>query len=444
MAIKGESSESLALMLPSVDFPLDGEGNEILNAASYASDQIQRLVIEALKYQRLALRRLGLTYLPLDIQRDVGLHRAQPLDFAALETASLLANSGVEVPKHLSPSLPSVYHFDCFRRMPNLNFFDKLYAAGFTEIDATDQAAPNLHEENSMTPIQTHFANGIYLIFTSDSSWEHMMVTVGWFLQKCAPTYFRQPRFWPNVLFSIAIGIQPAGNGIRDCITTLLSLALRSCDPNQQDICNCFCSSGGCLPSRSFLHCKIPRKYHHVVIRYDYRMVKGCPKRTRQNLDRSLISWLDICTGSLDEGQRQEYLNDAVRLEVFDRLGMTHTCCELGDEFFRPKKPHLIRKSPDEIHVIQKEEEDFLQQLELIMETFEAFCEKWTATNHEILDGCQLMLDQWWGMLDEILPDLVEDRCFHRYPREWGVSEAEYRMQQAEFEERVVFLKNKP
>ncbi|KAK7414547.1 hypothetical protein QQX98_006574 [Neonectria punicea] len=51
-----------------------------------------------------------------------------------------------------------------------------------------------------------------------------------------------------------------------------------------------------------------------------------CRKRSQRDLDRLLSIFLNVNDATQD--QIELYEIEAVRLELFDRLGMTHTCCD--------------------------------------------------------------------------------------------------------------------
>lgn len=157
--------------------------------------------------------------------------------------------------------------------------------------------------------------------------------------------------------------------------------ALERCSADQSDACQCFCSVAGCLPSRLFLQPEGPHDY-----------LSWTP---RAILDKRLFLWFELC--QLSEDQEARYVEDAVRLEVFTRLGMTHTCCAHAKEIGHGIS--WIRKlKSDDIKEIQLEESELKDHLHLIMEAYVSFSKDfkdWDAA-----------LSKWWITLGGILPDL--------------------------------------
>lgn len=158
--------------------------------------------------------------------------------------------------------------------------------------------------------------------------------------------------------------------------------ALERCSADQVDVCRCFCSVAGCLPSRLFLQSRGFRTLYRLRIH-------------RAVLDERLFLWFELCR--LSEEQKARYVEDAVRLEAFTRLGMTHTCCHLSDEsVWTFNRSH--KYTSDDIKEIQFEECELKGHLDLIMAAYRCFSkgfENWNAG-----------LSKWWILLGGILPDL--------------------------------------
>lgn len=158
--------------------------------------------------------------------------------------------------------------------------------------------------------------------------------------------------------------------------------ALERCSADQVDVCRCFCSVAGCLPSRLFLQSRGFRTLYRLRI-------------PRAVLDERLLLWFGLCR--LSEEQKARYVEDAVRLEAFTRLGMTHTCCHLSDESvwtFSGSHTH----TSDDIKEIQFEECELRGHLDLIMAAYRCF-----SKGFENWNAC---LSKWWTLLEGILPDL--------------------------------------
>ncbi|KAL8839091.1 MAG: hypothetical protein Q9170_001873 [Blastenia crenularia] len=113
-----------------------------------------------------------------------------------------------------------------------------------------------------------------------------------------------------------------------------------------------------------------------------------------------LDGWIKLF--DLTEAQLELSYRIICRLEVFDRLGMTHTCCRLdckGDRVCVPRSEQMQ---------LQDEDIELKQQLDLILKAYEQSCRRYGGS---ITDFWKL----WWHRLDEILPDLAsEQRCGSR------------------------------
>ncbi|KAK3689428.1 hypothetical protein B0T22DRAFT_440909 [Podospora appendiculata] len=125
------------------------------------------------------------------------------------------------------------------------------------------------------------------------------------------------------------------------------------------------------------------------------------------------------------------YIEDAVRVEVFDRLGMLHTCCkDVPDSFAEynkikrpcvrvPRESRDIEDAEDERQETKDEDTDLRRQLDMIMISFRNFARRHAGTGEELLSS-------WWSVLDEILPGIhVREWChgpqpWEEYSQEWA------------------------
>lgn len=222
---------------------------------------------------------------------------------------------------------------------------------------------------------------------------------IRWFLERGAIPIFDEPRYIPNVLFTLArcfYQMHEVRTGVRchavpwmDDIQEVVRLALTGCELTQGDGCNCPCSLEGCLPLYRFLRCE---KAPHCP---EFR----CDRWDQRTLDGLLIKWLRICDGTKEE--EATYCREAVRLEVFDRLEMTHVCC-----MHRCLTKIIKRPDQQTCADIRDEENELVLQLDLIMEAFAQFWEKIGDTTEE-------SLRKWWRLMQGILPEpKPHQRCY--------------------------------
>jgi len=165
-------------------------------------------------------------------------------------------------------------------------------------------------------------------------------------------------------------------------VASLVKTLATRCDATERDGCECFCSQGGCLPLRSFL------------IRKAFR-----PSLLRDTRHLILQEWCEGCL--LDGALTALYFEDAVRVEVFERLGMAHTCCHMAplsiSHSIRPEGMRCV--SDEERHQLQDEDSELHEQLGLVMKAYRRYAQEHVNWPREDT------LKGWWPLLDEILPE---------------------------------------
>ena len=288
----------------------------------------------------------------------------------------------------LDTSKISRYHFLDERRGAT-QLLDTLYASGDTAID--------LKNRNQETPLLYRLSR-LRNCF-SDFVPEGMM----WFLERGASPNFDAPNCWPNVYFYYPLAISSNMTSL-DRLDSLPVLCRSLCDPLRTDGCQCYCSSQGCLSLHLTWTCKMSEDHRN----WHYR---NCIGRTRIELE-SLKDWARI-TG-VQRCQMVILCAETCRREIFDRLGMAHTCCRIGLSWKRTNRElfglnpglfHRVLFSDDERERLQDEDGELKKQLNMIMKAY--------ARMHEISSGnLEEFWEWWWQTLDEILPDLLpEERC---------------------------------
>ncbi|MCJ1236848.1 hypothetical protein MMC14_004830 [Varicellaria rhodocarpa] len=112
----------------------------------------------------------------------------------------------------------------------------------------------------------------------------------------------------------------------------------------------------------------------------------------------ALETWLGLCR--LDEAQSGFYYEEACQLEVFDLLGMAHTCCA-----YKGLEARLPEESREQL---REEDEDLKAQLGLIMQAYRK------GVKRHVGDLKEFWIN-WMQKLNEILPELApEERCRRR------------------------------
>jgi hypothetical protein len=126
-------------------------------------------------------------------------------------------------------------------------------------------------------------------------------------------------------------------------------------------------------------------------------------------------------TSSADEEVEELYFEEATRLELFNRLGMVHTCCSSG----KPARSHA------EIKRLQDDDSELKTQLDLLMTSYRNSrqtrpaledglvylttleCGCWNETDRwreYITGGLLAHWDWWWSKASQILPDKLAFR----------------------------------
>lgn len=248
------------------------------------------LLIQKLVESRLELQQLALKELPETCLERLGYHeqkQAQPSpDYNALEVFRQLEAQKVQVPRSLWPgSLTTLYHH------PGMTVFlaERLYDAGFHNIDEPD--------ENGWVPL-------IHTICHWDS-WISFHLAE-WHLRKGS----RLPQSLPYIDFLYQV--TDFTRSVSQCVWIKKDSAIfgplrvfQELHPEgveQHDSCSCWCSTSGCTP---------------------VGIVLG---QSRYFADSQLWLFSLARYSSLGLSLDKDTFTDICRLEVFDRLGMAHTC----------------------------------------------------------------------------------------------------------------------
>ena len=362
---------------------------------------------------RQTLKALATENLPQDETIKLGLLSKEILDSSAPAIYRELQKRRIRVLQLFDPVFPldgaddygSIYHtLSASYTYFKLSLLNLLYNAGFDEVDISDR-----HGE---TPLR--LACRVITV-----SWyrEPSALLIHWFLDKGACPTFACADPYPNVLFYVATIY--AEYSRRDKkryhrgFKTLVRRSTALCDPTNSDGCQCYCSSAGCLPVHKFWTCDS-----------NQHLDTTCKSVDSSTLLKALYEWRRLC--GMNEAKAKWCYKEICRREVFDRLGMAHTCCEShfccrglmcdGESVDRMSRTYCMgsycpcnhrlycvdRRDCDRL---QEEDAESKKQLDLIMQAFQNRYRRYTG-------GIQHFMKSWMQDLEEILPDLLpQERC---------------------------------
>lgn len=300
---------------------------------------------------------------------------------AALKPARGIGREGLEMNwiealasrlSNLSRSL-----FDCFdlcccspKDLPATTFLDILYDAGFTNIDV-----PFLSEDR--TPLAAHCEQCEPGMFSQDySDWCEV---TSWFLDKgSSPCFTNTPGSltrWPHLVYYLSLYTR---YGLRYSYTFSYE---KDAEP-WADSCRCFCSDDGCSPASILWRCPGRSLKRWGVADIDLHFHCGKALKSRDGL---LRAWLTMSCRSVC--QRKVCYYQITQLEIFERLGMTHTCCK-------------STVSPSTAKEIRLEDKSSLRQLQMFLLFFRRIrhlLSSWSTMN---------TWKVWWEAVDNFLPPL--------------------------------------
>jgi hypothetical protein len=268
-------------------------------------------------------------------------------------------------PDHLSVSmLPSAYHYEMWSVGQDFSFttlLETLFAEGFQEVDLLDK--------DSWSPLCVLAHGG--------GAFNQRNLCAEWCLAKSASANFNAPNLWPNVLFYLLPGLRTRQR-IDEPLDDDIHLYLQGADPLCTDHCDCYCSASGCLPWHN---------YWNSLGRTRYRGEDDTPLTVMITMLQCIVKWFNLTVE-----QKELCYAELCRLEVFDCLGLTHTCCG-HDSFYKSPMPEKERVQ------CQQEDSELKSHLDLIM-----------AAYSEARLAHAGAIDQfwvsWWKDLGQILPAL--------------------------------------
>ncbi|OIW33342.1 hypothetical protein CONLIGDRAFT_171939 [Coniochaeta ligniaria NRRL 30616] len=372
----------------------------VLPSARLSSDPLQQFLVDAVRKQRDDILQLCYKHLTMAELAKLKLPGLTPLDANIALAHRMLGAKGIltEDVRYMrdGPAYSSFRSMIIWGGQPAriVALLEKLYAAGFRDIDGSVLFASILWERWSAFDINLRDKSACEVL--------------SWLAAKASLPLGSIVKNWPSAMFDLAFtyGESFARQKNRAQVTTLLAALTTCCDATQRDACECFCSQGGCLPSRLFLTRKMHGALYDNLFAHSQNAHLSTHLSSRDNRDQMLRLWCQVCL--LDEKWTAVHLEDSVRVEVFDRLGMVHTCCEVASGEEEPQEfadPALWcleawRVSDEERRHVQNEDAELNDQLELIMEAYGSYAQGSAGSAGSSED----MLKGWWRILDEILP----------------------------------------
>lgn len=391
LSIHMDDLRSTKVILAAENFPREkATWTQVLGNLSRSSRKIGQVVIQTFSRRRQALAELAIKELPDEAIFRLGLLNEKSLDAAAPEVYQELQKRSVKVPQNLNPASSyrsnsdSIYH--CLfglssSKPPGRRLLHSFYMNGFELVDTLDA--------QGQTPLLRACKN------STGRSWSRgIVMSIRWLLDKGACPKFSCTDSYPNLFFYIAISyawsLRDGPKFFSKNFKRLIRRAASLCDPLFSDGCRCYCSSAGCLPFYKFWKCDA------MALKHEY-----CESITSSTLFDALHQWLCLC--GIDGAQSELCYEEVFRLEVFDRLGMAHTCCGYQrssvDEMDRPQ--------------LQKEDTELKEQLDLIIQAYRNRYKKHPGGLNDFWKG-------FMQELDEILPELIpQERCRHRCLLDW-------------------------
>ena len=180
-------------------------------------------------------------------------------------------------------------------------------------------------------------------------------------------------------------------------------MANEDCGVFSTDLCSCACLLNGCNPLHKFWKCNY---FMHAADPY-----RTYTSSTRTALSKVLEEWLRLW--NFDDTAKEICWETICQVELFDRLGMRHTCCNKqrewpGSDTWQEMKGYCPTKSiSDEAETDELMQEDAQSkaQPDLLMNVYRKFRRQHHGPTNEFWES-------WWTEVDKILPELTpSQRC---------------------------------
>lgn len=373
-AILQQQHESIGLLLDHgcpVFVSMFGQLQDMVDIAisSHVSPSVVLLLVERLAARRQELLQLALDHLPEAVIETSWCHyhaRPRPLlDYQAIEIYEQLKARGVEVPQLLWPGpYTTIYHSQCV--LKNSSLAMKLYDLGFHDIDKADG--------HGTTPL-------IKAIKACGSDTDDCPRLIQWYLDmgvtlgSFSTHVLSQSTCFPSMV-SARVWISPEQKlyGILEIFRQL-----SGGDAQTNDDCRCWCSTMGCTPIGVVL-----RKKAWTLFWFSCALQLRGRRRWLYLLPRY---------SSLGLNLNQNCFTEIYRLEIFDRLGMAHTCC------------HRLEVCPqNDFPITRNELEELQEEDQSLKEALDLYLELYLDLLRQHQGGFESFWISWWFAVDRFLP----------------------------------------
>ncbi|KAF2095076.1 hypothetical protein NA57DRAFT_59827 [Rhizodiscina lignyota] len=272
------------------------------------SQSLLPVLIDRVALSRKLLKELVIKSLPEHMLKRANLngfyHSDSLLDAFAPAITFHLRRQRIEFPAWLGAGKrASVYHGDAM----NLLVAEKLYSVGFHDVDREDlwHATPLFLLCLNSLAMHFEFADLVHWYIRHGALVRGFVGTGGYHHLHAVAYSF------DSSLFLGAF----RDNWDRKNVEAISHISTMTGQP-PRDICSCFCSPLGCMPSTVLI-----REHAAHFQAYQTQQIWSNPWQKRLQL---LENWVKRTAAS--EHVMEIYAN-AARVEIFDRLGMAHTCC---------------------------------------------------------------------------------------------------------------------
>jgi len=331
------------------------------------------LAIDALKSRRMELYEMAKQLLPAKTWNELDLPDDHVLDQKASLVQDALQYVGIEVPATLVVRQKghSVYHYIGF----SVEVMELLFKAGFHDIDSADSYGLTPFQSQCLGALITlkdgfgrlnflvskgidpslQFQNLSPFALLSRVSGYHL---IGYFLGRTLDNQlFGNQLFGLSSLKSPFPWLRSHARAILDSIDKpSRSLVRKTIQHCSRDSCICACSHNGCSPVTAML-----KSFAKSRSFYDGANLYPAPF-----VRISVTCWLENEFIAEKTGKPPMLVQDVIRFETFEALGLKHTCCQTlyWSEAF------TMRCEAEEIWEIREEEHDLIQQLEQLVDNF--------------------------------------------------------------------------
>ncbi|KAF9633043.1 hypothetical protein BFW01_g3906 [Lasiodiplodia theobromae] len=350
---------------------------------------IRKAIVNYIAHSRRKVAELALAKIPMAELHDLGWRGSNiVIDKAAVPICKKLNQLGVEIPHSVRPGrYKTVYHM----RYLDTSTADRLYEAGFHDLDVED--------DEGWTPLLLS-CSGLHHMESLDSSDPLPL----WYLDHGVtprPTAASQGTSHIHLLahrFKHYLRYyHPSGAKYLRLSATISRFAFASSGIalTSTDQCHCPCSESGCLPSTIFLK----------------------QQGTARSLSQPLY-WAAKYSHlrqafSLDDPEHSPKLEQirtihsaAARLEMFERLGITHTCCA------SPTGGTTATADVEDTHAIWDEESELIAYLNDWMDLFYELERNYKSDAESDGEGggddgndTFMFWDSWWTALEKFMPE---------------------------------------